>query len=139
MNRTLLLVAAASLSACGTAASRNPAVIIPYAGGVTVATATGRSEEVAMHKALQGARMECDDRRQPLAVTKTTTAFRGVIAPEVSQTVSKVGKVIEGTTGTPAPVPDLSSDDDYKVSVEFRCENPETLPAPTASAPAKKP
>lgn len=100
----------------------NPAVIIPYEGGLFTASAFARTEEGAFRKALGGAEMACRERQAVLAVVKTTTAFRGVVSREVQQSVSKIEEVISGSTSK--TVPDLSSDEDYKVTAEFRCQRP---------------
>jgi hypothetical protein len=117
----LLLVAAVVTAGCASdRGSRNPAMIVPYADGLTVATAFSRSEEGALRKAVRGAQMVCEERAAPLAVVRTTTVYRGVVPREVSDTVSKVGAIINQGGGE--AVPDLATDEDYKVSVDFRCE-----------------
>lgn len=123
LKASILLVAVAVAAGCGhdRGPPRNPAMIVPYADGLTVATAFSRTEEGALRKAVRGAEMVCQERAAPLAVIRTTTVYRGVVPREVSDTVSKVGAIITGTGGE--PVPDLATDEDYKVSVDFRCEN----------------
>jgi hypothetical protein len=121
--RQVSIVLAAAAMAAGCAhdhGSRNPAMIVPYADGLTVATAFSRTEEGALRKAVRGAQMVCDERAAPLAVVRTTTVYRGVVPREVSDTVSKVGAIINQGGGE--AVPDLATDEDYKVSVDFRCE-----------------
>ena len=112
-----LLCACAVLSACGTTAGRG--VVIPYENGRLVATAPGRTEDDALRDALAAAKAECKDRGQPLAVVKQRTEYRGMVAREVVKTAEQLEKVI--LEGTEKIIPDLSSDEDYKVSLDFRC------------------
>jgi len=117
----LLAVAA---TGCASGPPANPATIVPYEGGLIVASAASRSEEGAMRSAVRGAEMACDDRGGQLAVIKTTTVYRGMVAKEVNDTLSKVGAIINAQGDEAATVPDLSSPEDYKAMVEFRCEKP---------------
>lgn len=112
-----LLCATAVLTACGAAAGRG--VVIPYENGRLVAMAPGRTEDDALRDALAAAKDECKARAQPLAVVKQKTEYRGVVAREVVKTAEQLEKVILEDTGK--IIPDLSSDEDYKVSLEFRC------------------
>jgi class 3 adenylate cyclase len=111
-----LLVAA--LSACGTTTAGR-GVVIPYQDGRLVAQASARSEEDALRDALAAAKDECQARRAPLAVVKQKTEYQGVVAREVVKTAEQLEKII--AEGAEAVIPDLSSDEDYKVSIEFRC------------------
>jgi hypothetical protein len=116
--RYLLLCPAAVLSACAAAGGGN-GVVIPYENGRLVAQASARTEEAALRDALEAAKAECKDRRQPLAVKSQKTEYKGMVAKEVVKTAEQLEKVIaEGAEGV---IPDLSSDEDYKVSIEFRC------------------
>ena len=117
--RVVLLCTAAILSACGAAAGRG--VVIPYENGRLVAMAPGRTEDDALRDALAAAKAECKDRGQPLAVVKQRTEYRGVVAREVVKTAEQLEKII--LEGTEKIIPDLSSDEDYKVSLDFRCGN----------------
>lgn len=112
-----LLMCTAVLAACGTQAGRG--VVIPYENGRYVATAMARNEEAALRDALAAAKGECSSRRQPLAVTKQKTEFRGLVAREVVKTAEQIEEIIAAGEGK--VLPDLSSDEDYKVSLEFRC------------------
>jgi len=115
----LLALAAVVLIGCARTA-RNPAVVVPYEGGLFVASAFAQSEEGAMRSAVLGADMTCNDRGRQLAVTRTTATFRGVVSREVTDAISTIEKILADTGA--APIPDLSTDQDYKVNVEFRCE-----------------
>jgi hypothetical protein len=113
-----LLCATVLLSACATTGGGN-GVVIPYENGRLVAQASSRSEEEALRDALEAAKAECKDRRQPLAVKSQKTEYKGMVAREVVKTAEQLEKVIaEGAEGV---IPDLSSNEDYKVSIEFRC------------------
>lgn len=117
MRASVLLIAAALTAGCTHGhSSRYPAMIVPYENGLTVATAFSRNEEGALRKAVRGAEIVCEERGSPLAVVRTTTVYRGVVPREVSETVSKVGAIV-----TDSGIPDLATDEDYKVSVDFRC------------------
>ena len=116
--RHAFLLPAVVLSACAAIGGGN-GVVIPYENGRLVAQASARTEEAALRDALAAAKAECKDRRQPLAVTKQTTEYKGVVAKEVVKTAEQLEKII--AEGAEKVIPDLSSDEDYKVSVEFRC------------------
>jgi hypothetical protein len=113
----VLLCATVALSACAAAGGRG--VVIPYENGRLVATAPGRTEDDALRDALAAAKDECKDRGQPLAVVKQRTEYKGVVAREVVKTAEQLEKVI--SQGAGSVIPDLSSDEDYKVSIDFRC------------------
>jgi hypothetical protein len=112
------LLCAAAVAACGTTAGGR-GLVIPYEDGRLVAQASARSEEEALRDALEAAKAECKDRRQPLAVKSQKTEYKGMVAREVVKTAEQLEKVI--AEGGGKVIPDLSSDEDYKVSIEFRC------------------
>lgn len=105
------------LSACAAAGGRG--VVIPYEDGRFVATAMAREEQDALRDALAAARGECRERGQPLAVVRQKTEYRGIVAREVVKTAEQIEEIIAAGTGE--VLPDLSSDEDYKVSIDFRC------------------
>ena len=115
--RPAVLCAVAVLSAC--AARGGSGIVIPYENGRLVAQASARTEEDALRDALAAAKDECQARRAPLAVVKQKTEYQGVVAKEVVKTAEQLEKII--AEGAEAVIPDLSSDEDYKVSIEFRC------------------
>jgi hypothetical protein len=114
-----LLFGAAVLGACGGMAPRGNGVVIPYENGRYVATASAKTEETALRDSLAAAKDECAGRRQPLAVVKQKTEYKGVVAREIVKTAEQIEDIIAAGAGR--VLPDLSSDEDYKVSLEFRC------------------
>lgn len=114
-----LLLTCALLSACAAAGRGANGVVIPYENGRYVATAMARNEQDALRDALDAAKGECRDRRQPLAVVKQKTEYKGVVAREIVKTAEQIEEIIAAGAGK--VLPDLSSDEDYKVSIEFRC------------------
>ena len=114
----LLCTSAVLLGACEAPAGRN-GIVIPYQDGHYVSTAMARDEQDALRDALDAAKDECRERRQPLAVLRTRTEYKGMVAKEVVKTAEQLEKVI--TEGAGKVIPDLSSDEDYKVSIDFRC------------------
>lgn len=115
MRRIAVVAAALGLAAC--ASPRPPAVIVPYDDGRYTASAAGATEREALQSAVDGARAECAHASKALAVKRSSTKFKGVLTPELSKTVKEIHRVIDAA----APVPDLSSDEDYEVTVEFSC------------------
>ena len=113
-----LLCATAVLSACAATRGGN-GVVIPYEGGRLVAQASARTEEDALRDALGAAKAECKERRQPLAVKSQKTEYKGMVAKEVVKTAEQLEKIL--AEGIDEVIPDLSSDEDYKVSIDFRC------------------
>ena len=114
-----LLCGAAVLTACGGMAARGNGVVIPYENGRYVATASAKTEETALRDALAAAKDECAGRKQPLAVVKQKTEYKGVVAREIVKTAEQIEEIIAAGAGK--VLPDLSSDEDYKVSLDFRC------------------
>jgi hypothetical protein len=114
----VLLCAGAVLTACGGAAGGR-GLVIPYENGRFVATAMARTEQDALRDALAAAKDECSGRRQPLAVVKQKTEYKGVVAREIVKTAEQIEEIIAAGSGK--VIPDLSSDEDYKVSIDFRC------------------
>lgn len=106
------------LAGCAASGGGN-GVVIPYENGRLVAQASARSEEDALRDALAAAKDECRERRQPLAVVKQKTEYKGMVAKEVVKTAEQLEKII--AEGAEKVIPDLSSDEDYKVSIDFRC------------------
>jgi hypothetical protein len=115
--RAALLCLAGILSACAAPGSRG--VVIPYENGRMVATASAENEDDALRDALAAAKAECKERRQPLAVVKQKTEYKGMVAREVVKTAEQLEKIL--VEGSDKIIPDLSTDEDYKVSLEFRC------------------
>lgn len=114
--RIAAIVAVLGLSACATA-NRSSAVIIPYDDGRYTASAVGETEREALQVAVDGAKDECAHASKALAVKRSSTRFKGVLTPELNKTVKEIHRVIDAG----APLPDLSSDEDYEVTVEFGC------------------
>ena len=116
----LLTATALVLAACGAVGGdKGNGIVIPYENGRLVSTASGRTEEDALRDSLEAAKDECAGRKQPLAVVKQKTEFRGVVSREIVKTAEQIEQII--LAGAGKVVPDLSRDDDYKVSLEFRC------------------
>jgi hypothetical protein len=115
--RPWLLIPVLALAGCADLGGRG--VVIPDEGGRLVATASARTEQEALRDALAAARAECSGRRQSLAVVRERTEYRGVVAREIVRTAEQIEEIIAAGSGK--VVPDLSSDEDYKVSVDFRC------------------
>ena len=120
--KRLLLASPLVLAACMGGGSAGRGVVIPYEDGKLVATAPGRTEDQALRDALGAAKAECKDRRQSLAVVKQRTEYKGVLGREIVKTAEQIEEIIAaGQEGAKKVLPDLSSDEDYKVSLEFRC------------------
>jgi hypothetical protein len=107
----------AVLSACGTTGGKG--VVIPYENGRFVSTASARAEQDALRDALAAAKDECRERRQPLSVVKQKTEYKGVVAREVVKTAEQIEEILAAGGGK--VIPDLATDEDYQVSIEFRC------------------
>ena len=118
MRARALLAVSVSLAGCaGVSGPRG--VVIPYENGRMVASATARTEDEALRDALDAAKAECRGQRQPLAVVRQRTEYQGVVAREIVKTAEQIEEIVRAGSGR--VVPDLSTDDDYKVSLEFRC------------------
>ena len=118
MKRIAVLSVVTVVAACAARTGGN-GVVIPYENGRLVSTASARTEHDALVDALAAAKDECATRKQSLAVVKETTEYRGVVDREVVKSVKQIEEII--TEGAGKIVPDLSTDEDYKVSLEFRC------------------
>lgn len=118
MRPLCVVLLCAVLSACA-AAGGGRGVVVPYENGRLVAQAMARTEQEALRDALAAAKDECGSRRQALAVVKQKTEYKGVVAREIVKTAEQIEEIIAAGAGK--VIPDLSSDEDYKVSLDFRC------------------
>lgn len=120
--RPLFAMSAAVTFILGAAActqAANSALVIPYQDGRYTSVASADNEKDALRLAVAGAKQECGAQKKALAVGKSSTRYQGVLTPELTKTVKQIDRIITQTGDL--PLPDLSDDEDYEVTVEFRC------------------
>jgi hypothetical protein len=118
MKRPIILVVTVILVGCAS----NPRVdnVIPLEGGVYEAFATGRSKEAALRPVLYSADFTCRERLMHFVVLEEETEYKGLVSESTNQVINKAEEIIVATTGESFPT--LSGEDDYYVSMRFRCE-----------------
>ncbi len=118
MKSPIILLVAVAMGGCAS----NPRVdnVIPLEGGVYEAFATGRSKEAALRPVLYSADVTCHERLMRFVVLEEKTQYKGLVSESTNQVIDKAEELIVATTGESFPT--LSGDDDYHVSIRFRCE-----------------
>ena len=74
----------------------------------------------ALGKAMQGAEEYCTRQRATPVVIDEQTKYNGVISEQTGRVVEQVGAVVGAITGVASP--QLAREDDYEVSLRFRCQ-----------------
>lgn len=114
-----LLALSLAILAAGCTQAASSALVIPYQDGRYTSVASAADEKDALRAAVAGAKQECAGQKKALAVGKSSTRYKGVLTPELTKTVKQIDRIINQPGAS--PLPDLSDDEDYEVTVEFRC------------------
>ncbi|WP_119155270.1 hypothetical protein [Caldimonas tepidiphila] len=112
------LAVAVTLAGCATPRMGS---VIPREGGQYQVISIGESEKAALESALYSAESTCKGRAMRHVVIDHRTEYRGLGTETAAQTIEKVGRIILGTTGQRAP--QIAGEDDYRVTMQFRCED----------------
>lgn len=119
------VVAATMLSGCSSTTEMTN--VIPREGGIYEVVATGEDKQETLSSALSASQTECRQRGMRFVVVDRKEEYKGVLGTEgTSKAVDTVSGIVTATTGN--YVPSLSRDDDYRVTMLFKCEPEPQLP-----------
>lgn len=116
-NASILLAGVLTLTACATTPST---LVIPRENQQYDTIGMGKTRVAAMSKAMQGAEQYCKNQRATPVVVGEQVKYNGVISEQTGRVVEQVGAVVGAITGVASP--QLARDDDYEVSIRFRCQ-----------------
>jgi hypothetical protein len=113
----LMVMALALLTGC--AASPRLGKVIPESGPLLRAVATGASRDDAEDSAHYTAEHACRTRRAPYQFLDLRTEYQGLLDEETSKALERITDVARSNGA--GPLPTLSSDEDYRSTVWFKC------------------
>lgn len=108
---------AAILAGCTTTKMGN---VIPGEHDLYQVISIGKTADAALASALYSADTTCKQRRLRHIVLSHKTEYKGVISSDAAETVEKVLEIILNETGKQAPA--VAGDNDYRTTMEFKCE-----------------
>ena len=118
MQRALtVLLAILMLAACASR-QRN---VIPLEGGMYSVTGLGANSDVALRSALNSARATCKPQQKHHIVTDQTMQYKGIVSQDANRALDNAAQKIADATGR--FVPTISNDDDYRLTLTFKCES----------------
>lgn len=109
------LAAALALSACQ---STQSSPVIQRANSIYETTGLGVSKVKAQQNAINSAKSTCRSRQ--VIVVNDKTKYNGVLDERAGRMIGQVGAVVGSVLGKGSP--DLSRDDDYEYTINFRCQ-----------------
>ncbi|MGP4119677.1 hypothetical protein ACT3N8_07665 [Psychrobacter aquimaris] len=112
---TATLAAALALSACQTTPS---SPVIQRANSIYETTGIADSKVKAQQNAIDSAQKTCRSKQVIIVDDKVT--YNGILDERTGRMVGQAGAVIGSIFGTGSP--DLSRDDDYEYTINFRCQ-----------------
>lgn len=116
MTLTATLVAALALSACQSTPTSSP--VIQRANSIYETTGIGISKVKAQQNAINSAKSTCRSRQ--VIVVNDKTKYNGVLDERAGRMIDQVGTVVGSVLGKGST--DLSRDDDYEYTINFRCQ-----------------
>jgi hypothetical protein len=114
-----VVVAAAIFSGC--ASSPDLGNVIPGEGGIYDVVATGEDNEEALSSALSSAKATCEQRQMRFVVIDRKEEYKGLVSEGTNNVINKAAEIVAATTAT--YVPTLSGEDDYRLTMRFKCES----------------
>ena len=105
-------VATAILAGC--ASTPEMGNVIPSEGGIYQVVATGENDKEALSSALFSAKRTCDQRQMRFVVIDRREDYKGLVPEDANNVINKVSEIV--------PIPTLSGDDDYRITMRFKCE-----------------
>lgn len=112
---TSALAAVMALSACQSTPS---SPVIQRENSVYETTGIADTKANAQRHALESAQKTC--RGKQVIILKDTVTYNGILDERTGRMVGQVGAVVGSIFG--AGSPDLSRDDDYEYTINFRCQ-----------------
>lgn len=112
---TATLAAALALSACQSTPS---SPVIQRANSVYETTGIADTKVKAQQNAIDSAQKTC--RSKQVIIVNDTVKYNGILDERTGRMVGQVGAVVGSIFGTGTP--DLSRQDDYEYTINFRCQ-----------------
>lgn len=119
MSRNLYVVAAAVIVA-GCTSTPKMGNVIPEEGGIYQVVTTGESNDTALSSALHSAKTTCEQRQSRFVVLDQKTEYKGLVSEDSNRAIDKVAGIVSAVAFI--PIPTLSGDDDYRITMQFKCE-----------------
>jgi hypothetical protein len=110
-----LLAGTLGLTACQTTPT---SPVMQRANSTYETTGLGKTKVQAQQNALNSAKKSCG-MRQPIIINDSVK-FNGVLDERTGRMVEQAGSVLGAVLGTRTP--NLSRDDDYEYTINFRCQ-----------------
>ena len=110
-----IMLVALTLTACQTTPS---SPVIQRADSTYETTGLGDTKVKAQQNAIASADKTC--RSKQVIVVKDTVKYNGVLDERMGRVVGQAGAVLGTILGTGSP--ELSRDDDYEYTINFRCK-----------------
>lgn len=111
----ITMIAALALSACQSTPS---SPVIQRADSTYETTGLGDTKIQAQQNAINSANKTC--RSKQVIVVKDTVKYNGILDERTGRMVGQASAVIGTILGTGSP--ELSRDDDYEYTINFRCQ-----------------
>ncbi|MFI8554189.1 MULTISPECIES: hypothetical protein [unclassified Psychrobacter] len=112
---TATLVAALALSACQSTPS---SPVIQRANSIYETTGIADTKVKAQQNAIDSAQKTC--RSKQVIIVDDNVKYNGILNERTGRMVGQVGAVVGSIFGTGTP--DLSRNDDYEYTINFRCQ-----------------
>lgn len=112
---TFTLMATLAISACQSTPS---SPVIQRENATFETTGLGETKIKAQQSAIDSANKSC--RGKQVIVVKDTVKYNGILDERAGRMVGQAGAVLGTILGTKSP--ELSRDDDYEYTVNFRCQ-----------------
>ncbi len=112
---TATLVAALTLSACQSTPS---SPVIQRANSIYETTGIADTKVKAQQNAIDSAQKTC--RSKQVIIVDDNVKYNGILNERTGRMVGQVGAVVGSIFGTGTP--DLSRNDDYEYTINFRCQ-----------------
>lgn len=111
----------AALAALTAACASTPPLgrVIPGEAGIYEAVSKGETQDDALNSALHTAETTCKARQLRHIVLDHKIEYKGVVSEGTNQVINKTSSVLENFG---IWVPTLSGEDDYKMTLRFKCE-----------------
>lgn len=113
----ITITALIALSGCTTP---QLGTVIPMEGGVYQVDGLSSNKDEALKSALYTAEKTCSAQRKRHIVTGQKTQYKGVVSQDTNRAIDNFAQVVANSTGK--WVPTLSNDDDYRVTLSFKCD-----------------
>lgn len=109
------LAAVLALSACQSTPS---SPVIQRANSIYETTGIAETKVKAQQNAIDSAQKTC--RSKQVIIVEDNVKYNGILNERTGRMVGQVGAVVGSIFGTGTP--DLSRDDDYEYTINFRCQ-----------------